>query len=134
MIPRGLCRPEKCDLPCINAQRPSLDFTPPPSQQWQAPYRLDPHYHSNGKTKELGPLGHTGGPAISRKYNIHRYSLPDGVQPSSCIPHTSCKLPAPLELGKWASWTLASFSEVLHYQNTVRWLPGPFQPFPGAFL
>ena len=27
MIPRGLCRPEKRDLPCINAQRPSLDFT-----------------------------------------------------------------------------------------------------------
>ena len=27
MIPRGLCRPEKRDLLCINAQRPSLDFT-----------------------------------------------------------------------------------------------------------
>ena len=27
VIPRGLCRPEKRDLPCINAQRPSLDFT-----------------------------------------------------------------------------------------------------------
>ena len=31
VIPRGLCRPEKRDLPCINAQRPSLDFTYDPN-------------------------------------------------------------------------------------------------------
>ena len=81
----------------------STDYTPLPSQQWQALCKLDQHHHSVGKTKELRSLGHTGAPVSSEKCSAHQYFPLGGAQPISCILHTIYIPPIPPESGRQTS-------------------------------
>ena len=81
----------------------STDYTPLPSQQWQALCKLDQRHHPVGKTEELRSLGRTSAPVSSEKCNTRQYFSPGGAQLTSYVLHTVYIPAVPPESGRWAS-------------------------------